>query len=47
MSSSLIITLEISGVLGAVLIWGGWELWSLRRDRKRTKRAGNEKPPAP
>ena len=45
MSSSLIITLEISGVLGAVLIWGGWELWSLRRDRERKKQADNDVQP--
>lgn len=42
MSSSLIITLEISGVLGAVLLWGGWELWSLRRDRKRKEQADKD-----
>ena len=35
MSSALLITLEMSGVLGVVLLWGGWELWTLRRDKKR------------
>jgi hypothetical protein len=33
MSSGLTIALEMGGVLGVVLIWGGWELWSLRRDK--------------
>ncbi len=42
MSPSLIITLEMAGVLGVVLLLGGWELWCLRRDRKRS-----EEPPAP
>ena len=35
MSSSLLITLEMAGVLGAVLIFGFYELWSLRRDKAR------------
>ena len=35
MSSALLITLEMSAVLGVVLLWGGWELWTLRRDKKR------------
>ena len=42
MSSSLIITLEMAGVLGVVLLLGGWELWSLRRDRKRDRQAEEE-----
>lgn len=33
MSSSLLITLEMAGVLGIVLLLGGWELWSLRKDK--------------
>ena len=37
MSSSLIITLEISGVLGVVLVFGFWELWGLRRDKARER----------
>ena len=35
MSSSLLITLEMAGVLGAVLLFGFYELWSLRRDKAR------------
>ncbi len=35
MSSSLLITLEMAGVLGAVLVFGFYELWSLRRDKAR------------
>jgi hypothetical protein len=37
MSSALIITLEISGVLGVVLLLGGWELWTLRRDKAKDR----------
>ncbi len=37
MSSSLLITLEMTGVLGAVLVFGFYELWSLRRDKARNK----------
>lgn len=37
MSSSLIITLEMAGVLGVVLGLGFWELWSLRRERNRDR----------
>lgn len=37
MSSSLLITLEMAGVLGVVLAFGFWELWSLRRDKVRDK----------
>ena len=35
MSSSLLITLEMAGGLGAVLLFGFYELWSLRRDKAR------------
>jgi hypothetical protein len=35
MSSTLLIALEMSGTLGVVLVLGGWELWSLRRERAR------------
>lgn len=35
MSSALLITLEMAGVLGVVLALGGWELWTLRRDKLR------------
>lgn len=35
MRSSLIIVLEFVIVIGVVFGWAFWELWSLRRDRKR------------
>ena len=35
MSSSLLITLEMAGVLGVVIGFGLWELWTLRRDKAR------------
>jgi hypothetical protein len=37
LSSSVLIALEITGTLGVVLILGGWELWSLRREKLRDK----------
>ncbi|MFM9927299.1 hypothetical protein VLK31_30265 [Variovorax sp. H27-G14] len=37
MSSSLIITLEMLGVLGVLVGFGFWELYALRRDKKRSK----------
>ena len=37
MSSSLLIALEMSGVLGVVIVWGLWELWTLRRDKDQTQ----------
>ena len=42
MSSSLLITLEMAGVLGVVLAFGFWELWSLRRDKARDKAKASE-----
>ena len=35
MSSSLLIALELTLVLGVVLGLAVWELWRLRRDRQR------------
>ena len=35
MSSSLIIALEFTLVIGVVLGLGVWELWSLRRDKRK------------
>jgi hypothetical protein len=35
MSSGLLIALELTLVLGVVLGLAVWELWRLRRDRKR------------
>ena len=35
MNSSAIIAVELVFVLGAALAWGCWELYSLRRDKKR------------
>lgn len=43
MSSSLLITLEMAGVLGAVLLFGFYELWSLRRDKAREAQANAER----
>ena len=43
MSSSLLITLEMAGVLGAVLVFGFYELWSLRRDKARELEREKEK----
>jgi hypothetical protein len=43
MSSSLLITLEMAGVLGVVLLLGGWELWTLRRDKARDRHRENSK----
>ncbi len=50
MSSSLIIGLEMAGVLGAVLVWGAWELWTLRREKEKDRlkaEAEASKTPAP
>ena len=38
MDSSVLIGLEMAGVLGLALAWGGYELWSLRKWREREKR---------
>lgn len=35
MSSTLIIALEFTAVIGVVLGLGIWELWSLRREKKK------------
>jgi hypothetical protein len=35
MSSGLIVTLEVLGVLGVLIGLAGWELCALRRDRKK------------
>jgi cytochrome oxidase assembly protein ShyY1 len=37
-SSSLIITLEMAGVLGVVLVFGFWQLYSLHRDKRERQR---------
>lgn len=37
MDSSLLIGLEMAGVLGLALAWGGYELWTLRRYRERDR----------
>lgn len=39
MDASLLIGLEMAGVLGLALAWGGYELWSLRRWRERDRQA--------
>ncbi len=52
MTSGLIVSLELLGVLGVVLGLAGWELWRLRRDRRAAeqpldngRRAGDASPP--
>lgn len=35
MDAGLLIGLEMAAVLGLVVVWGGYELWSLRRYRQR------------
>ena len=47
MSSSLLITLEMSGVLGVVIVFGLWELWTLRRDKARDQAQDPPGNPAP
>jgi len=42
MSSSLIIGLEMAGVLGVVLAWGFWELWTLKRDKAKDAEAAKK-----
>ncbi len=37
MSSGLLITLEVIGVLGVLIALAGWELYTLRRDRERDR----------
>lgn len=39
MSSSLIIALEFTLVIGVVLGLGVWELWRLRRDKRKDEAA--------
>lgn len=38
MAGSPIVTIELVLVLGCVSVWAAYELWSLRRDRKRRER---------
>jgi hypothetical protein len=38
--------IELLLVFGAVLAFGFWELYSLRRDRKRSEAAREQTPPA-
>ena len=50
MDSSVLIGLEMAGVLGLALAWGGYELWTLRkwreRDQKEREEAAANKAPA-
>jgi hypothetical protein len=39
MSSELLIGLEMAGVLGLALAWGGYELWKLRQYREQDREA--------
>lgn len=43
MASSALITIELFLVLGAVTAWGAYELWSLKRERKRDAMADARK----
>lgn len=45
MNSNALIAVEMVFVLGGALGWGLWELFSLRRDKKRQEEAA-KKPPA-
>lgn len=45
MSSSLIIALEFTLVIGVVLGLGVWELWSLRRDKRKDAAAPPRREP--
>ena len=47
MESSLLIGLEMAGVLGLALAWGGYELWSLRKWRERDQREREQAEAAP
>ena len=47
MDSSLLIGLEMAGVLGLALAWGGYELWSLRKWRERDQREREQAEAAP
>jgi len=40
-SSTLIIALEFTAVIGVVLGLGIWELWSLRREKKKDDAAAS------
>ncbi len=45
---SLLVLLELLLVFGAVFGFGFWQLWSLRRERKRDRAAdGKPEPPDP
>lgn len=41
MSSTLIIALEFTAVIGVVLGLGIWELWTLRREKKKDDAAAD------
>lgn len=42
MDSSLLIGLEMAGVLALALAWGGYELWTLRKWRERDQKEREE-----
>ncbi len=46
MSSSLLVTLEIVGVLGVILLLGGWELWQLRKAKLQDRKSQEEDKPS-
>lgn len=43
MSSELLIGLEMAGVLGLALAWGGYELWKLRQYRDQDRQAREQR----
>ncbi len=47
MNSSALIAIELVFVLGAALTWGCWELYSLKREKKRAEQEASERGKAP
>ncbi len=47
MSSTLIIALEFTAVIGVVLGLGIWELWGLRREKRKDEAARSAPPREP
>lgn len=45
MNQTLFALLDFGLIFGAVLGLGGWQLWVLRRDKRRTVRSDDQHPP--
>jgi hypothetical protein len=43
MSSDWLVGLELAGVLGLALAWGGYELWKLRQYRDQDRQAREQR----